>query len=52
MSNAGCVSVTMTHVEGLLRHHQHPVLGILPHVLVDVEGRDRHVDAPGEKLHL
>lgn len=39
-------------MERLLSHHEHPVLSVLPHILVHVQGRHRHVDSTGQKLHL
>lgn len=45
-------SRVFTHVERLLSHHQHPMLGVLPDVLVHVERSDWHVHPPRQKLHL
>lgn len=39
-------------MERLLSHHQHSVLGILPHVFIHVEGSYWHVDPTRQKLHL
>lgn len=39
-------------MEWLLGHHQHPVLSVLPHILVHIEGRHRHVNPTRQKLHL
>lgn len=41
-----------TYVERLLSHHEHPVLSVLPYILVHIKGRHRHVDPTGQKLHL
>lgn len=39
-------------MERLLSHHKHPVLSILPHILVHIKRCHRHVDPTGQKLHL
>lgn len=43
---------SVTHMKRLLSHHQHPVLSVLPHIFIYVEGSYWHVYPTRQKLHL
>lgn len=41
-----------TYMQRLFSHHQHPVLGVSPHILVHIQRGHGHVDPAGQQLHL
>lgn len=49
VNSANCC---FAYVERLLSHHEHPVLCVLPHILVHIKGCYGHIDTTRQKLHL